>query len=161
MANVYSDIYWTDEFDITIADLDRIAAHIRETAQAHDLTTLARRVVRGRLRFGPETSAPARPAWAEDPSVRLWNPAAEWKEGDQVIVAVGFPKSRRRTLHKPFVGEVIGVKRGNVEVRIDTLGESRTYSTLAKDEYELSKWAAICRGLGGSQTRYQRCRDPG
>ena len=56
------------------ADLDRIAAHIRETGQAHDLTALARRVVRGRLRHGPETSAPASSPWAEDRSVRLRDP---------------------------------------------------------------------------------------
>ncbi|MDY6875932.1 MAG: hypothetical protein SWK90_07000, partial [Chloroflexota bacterium] len=53
----FSDRYWIEEFQVTRADLDRIAAHIRETG-------LARRLVRGRLRYGPETSAPAQPAWA-------------------------------------------------------------------------------------------------
>ena len=42
-----SDTYWTDEFSITEADMDRIATHIRQTGQAHDLTEIAQRVVRG------------------------------------------------------------------------------------------------------------------
>jgi len=53
MSDPFSDRYWIEEFQITQADLDRIAAHIRDTGQAHDLTALARRVVRGRLRYGP------------------------------------------------------------------------------------------------------------
>jgi len=77
MPDVYDDTYWADKFGVTTADLDRIAAHIRETGQAHDLTALAQRVVRGRLRHGPETSAPAQPTWAEDRSVRLWDPLEE------------------------------------------------------------------------------------
>jgi len=111
MSDVYSDTYWTDEFDITIADLDRIATHIRDTGQAHDLTALARRVVRGRLRYGPETSAPAQPAWMEDPSVRLWDAAGKWKKGDHAIIAVWDEKLRR---HVPWVGEVTKVQTDKV-----------------------------------------------
>ena len=47
MTDSSSDRYWIEEFQVTRADLDRIAAHIRETGQARDLTALARRLVRG------------------------------------------------------------------------------------------------------------------
>ena len=80
MTDPFSDHYWIEEFQVTKADLDRITAHIRETSRAHDLTTLARRVVRGRLRYGPETSTPALAGWAKDLSVRLWDPAGEWRQ---------------------------------------------------------------------------------
>jgi len=117
MSNVYTDTYWTDEFSITEADLDRIAAHIRETGQAHDLTELAKRVVRGRLRYGPETSAPVQLAWKGDFSVRLWDPAGVWAEGDRVIVAVWDDVLRR---HIPTVGEVIRSQGNTVTFQTDT-----------------------------------------
>ncbi|MCK4314689.1 MAG: hypothetical protein KAX24_02850, partial [Anaerolineae bacterium] len=143
MTDPFSDRYWHEEFQVTRADLDRIAVHIRETGQVYDLTALARRVVRGRLRHGPETSAPAQSAWAEDPSVRLWNPAGEWKEGDHVIVAVAFYE-RSSTRHRPFVGEVIKIGADKVAVRIDALGESRSYYTRAKySADDLHKWRRL------------------
>ena len=74
MSDVYDSAYWSDEFQVTQADLERIAAYIRETGQAHDLTELAKRVVRGRPRYGPEYRARARHALTSDPSVRLWDP---------------------------------------------------------------------------------------
>lgn len=61
MSDPFSDKYWQKEFAITQADLDRIAALIRETQQTQDATTLIRRVVRGRLRYGRESGAPLAP----------------------------------------------------------------------------------------------------
>ena len=147
MADVYTDTYWTDEFQVTTADLDRIAAYIRETGLAHDLTELAKRVVRGRLRFGPESSAPAQTAWAEDPSVRLWDPAGTWEVGDHVIVAVGFPEGDRRR-YEPFVGEVVAFEPQQVKVQIDALGEARAYSTQARySSDDLHKWRRFVEDL--------------
>jgi hypothetical protein len=128
VSDPFSDRYWIEEFQVTQADLDRIAAHIRETGQARDLTALARRVARGRLCYGPESSAPAQPAWAKDPSVRLWDPAKEWKEGDHAIVAVGFEREGR-TDHEPFVAEVTHVQGDTVTVQIDALDGSRKFTT--------------------------------
>jgi len=54
MTDPFSDRYWIEEFQVTKADLDRIAAHIRETSWAHDLTTWA--VV---TQFHPPDIAPA------------------------------------------------------------------------------------------------------
>ena len=147
MSDVYDSAYWSDEFQVTEADLDRIAVHIRETGRAHDLTELAKRVVRGRLRFGPETSAPARPAWAEDPSVRLWDPAGEWKEGDHVVVAVGFSVGND-TYYEPYVGEIVAVESEQVKVQIDALGEARAYFTRARyGSDDLHKWRRLVEDL--------------
>jgi hypothetical protein len=145
MPNVYTDTYWTDEFEITTADLDRIATHIHETGQAHDLTALARRVVRGRLHYGPETSVPAQAIDIRDPSVRLWDPAGEWTSGDQIIAAVhSFEDGAWR--HAPYVGEVVNVTAGRVSVQIDALDESKTYVTHASQD-ELEKWRRFVEDL--------------
>lgn len=136
MADVYADTYWTDEFQVTVADLDRIAAYIRETGLAHDLTELAKRVVRGRLRFGPESSAPAQAAWAEDPSVRLWDPAGKWQVGDHVIVARLITKG----VYEPFVGEIIGVEPRQVRVQLDGVEQPATYLRAAPDSEDARKW---------------------
>lgn len=147
MSGVYSETYWTGEFQVTQADLDRIAAHIRETRSAYELTELAKRVVRGRLHYGPETSAPAQPAWVEDPSVRLWDPAGVWQAGDHAIVAVGFP-GEGRTRYEPFVGEVSAVESDQVKMQIDALGEARTYSTRARfRKDDLQKWRQFVEDL--------------
>ena len=145
MSDVYDSAYWSDEFQVTEADLDRIAAHIRETGQAHDLTELAKRVVRGRLRFGPETSAPARPAWARDPSVRLWDPAGKWKEGDHVIVRTWSYKTRRNTV---TVGEVSKVEADGVLVHVmmdDIRDPIRKFKRAAAGSPEAVTWHQTVR----------------
>jgi hypothetical protein len=59
MADVYSDHYWQSEFNITEADLNRLGSFIKDANQAQDLTTLVKRVIRGRLRYGREVSPAA------------------------------------------------------------------------------------------------------
>jgi len=147
VTDPFTDRYWIEEFQVTQADLERIAARIRETGQAHDLTALARRVVRGRLRHGPETSTPAQPAWAEDPSVRLWDPAGEWEEGDHAIVAVHFREDDHKWF-EPFVGEITRVEAGKVRMQVDALGEPRSYSTRARySPDDLQKWRQLVEEL--------------
>lgn len=106
MIDDNSDIYWAQQFQLTQADLDRTADYIYKTGQAHDLTMLARRVIRGRLEHGPDYSAPAQPDWIEDRSVRLWDPAGEWQVGDHAII---FSWDWEAGSQRPVVGEVIQV----------------------------------------------------
>ncbi len=148
MSDLFSDRYWIDEFQVTEADLDRLAIYISETGQAYDLTALARRIVRGRLIYGPDReSAPVQLAWAKDPSVRLWDPAGVWKPGDHVIVAVARYEGTRRR-HEPFVGEITVVETERVQVRIDALGESIAYYTRARyGEDDLKKWRRLVEEL--------------
>jgi len=141
MSDVYDSAYWSDEFQVTQADLERIAAYIRETGQAHDLTELAKRVVRGRLRFGPETSAPAQSSWASDPSVRLWDPAGKWQKGDHVIVARLVAKG----VYEPFVGEIIEVESSQVRLQLDGVDQPAIYLRAAPGSEKAHKWHAKVR----------------
>lgn len=108
MRDRFTEQYWEEEFQVTEADLDRITGHIRDTKTAYDLTTLARRVVRGRLRHGPETSAPAQRDWVKDLSVRLWNPArdVEWETGDQTYIWTWSFKHKRDEVK---IGEIVEI----------------------------------------------------
>jgi len=147
MTDVYSDTYWTDEFDITEADLERIAQRMRENRSAYSLDELAKRVVRGRLRHGPEQSPAALQVSAEDPSVRLWDPAGNWAVGDHVVVAVGFTKDEVR-FHEPFVGEIVAIEAGKVTVRVDALEKSVDYYTRAKySDEDLQLWRRFVEAL--------------
>jgi len=130
MSDAFSDQYWIEEFQVTEADLDRIEQHIQETHQSHDLTALARRVVRGRLRYGPEKSPEVASALKSDASVRLWDAAQEWEIGDQVIVVAGDWR-RHELLRVPYIGEIIKIRDGEnrVDIRIDAKGKTITYST--------------------------------
>lgn len=117
MSDPFSDRYWIEEFQITEKDLARIGDHIRETNQAYDLTVLARRVARGRLRYGPEEgSVPAQREWIEDPLVRLWDPAADWEQGDQTYVWTwSFVRKRSEVI----VGEVTEMDEQFVYITVD------------------------------------------
>jgi hypothetical protein len=145
VSDVYTDIYWADEFDIAEADLDRIARHMHDTRAAYTLTELAKRVVRGRLRYGPQRGPAALDSWAEDSSVRRWDPSAKWAMEDHVIVAVGFPKEGV-TIYEPFVGEITQIEADTVTVQIDTLGESRSYRTRGSRN-ELQSWRQFIENL--------------
>ena len=143
MSDVFSDTYWTKEFEITEADLDRIAGHIEETGQAQDLTTLAQRVVRGRLRHGPETSAAAQATWSKDPSVRLWDPAAEWKVGDRVVYAALMPvglTGGARSVYQPLIGEVVEVSPDVVRARLDQRSRAGILRRCEPGSENAEKW---------------------
>jgi hypothetical protein len=140
LSEPLSDRYWLEEFRVTRADQERIEGYIRQTEQAHDLTTLARRVVRGRLHYGPETSAPAQPRWVESLSVRLWDPAGKWKAGDHVIVA-----RREKEGLEAFVGEIVGVEASRVKLQLDGIDQPVTYLRAAPGSYEASIWHATVR----------------
>jgi hypothetical protein len=140
VSDPFSDRYWVEEFQVTEADLDRVAEHVRATGRAYDLTALVRRVVRGRLRHGPETSVPAQAAWRESSSVRLWDPAKTWAEGDHAIVtAIHF--SGPEKWYEPFVGEVVQVEPGKVTIHIDALEQQRAYLTAVRyTPDDLRRW---------------------
>jgi hypothetical protein len=116
MTNILSDAYWSGEFAITRNDLDRTAAHIHETACAHDLTALAKRVVRGRLLYGPDAGARAVPPWASDPSVRLWDPAGQWQIGDHAIVLTWSSALKRSAV---MLGEIVAMDSSGANVAVD------------------------------------------
>jgi len=137
MSDVLSEAYWREEFDITQDDLHRLAEFIRETGQAQDLTTLARRIVRGRLRYGPDMSAAVLPGATGGEPVRLWNPAGAWKVGDRVLVARRVGPTKRIAA---FVGEIVGMTAREVTVQLDGVAEKVTYERAEEDTEKARKW---------------------
>lgn len=137
-SDVYSDAYWTDEFDITEADLERIAGRIRGNRSAYSLDELAKRVVRGRLRHGPEQSPAALPAWMDDPSARLWDPAGKWESGDTVVLwTYSYEEKRNRVM----VGEIDRLIEGYAKIKIDDIrDEIRTLTLAPKGSENAIRW---------------------
>jgi hypothetical protein len=142
MSDPFSDRYWLEEFQVTQADLDRISDHIRETGQAHDLTALARRVVRGRLRYGPEVSAPVQSTEA-GPSVRLWDPAGEWQPGDHTIIWTWSHKARRS---EAMIGEITDVDSTFAHIVVDDRQRPmRTFRRAEAGSPEAIRWHQVVR----------------
>lgn len=156
MSDVHSNIYWIDEFEITTADLDRIATRIRETGQAHDLTALARRLVRGRLHYGPEMSAPARAIEIRDPSVRLWDPAMEWRVGNHVIVAHRIPKT---DVFEARIGEITAVEPEQVRMHIDGVEKPITYQLADPGSVKAKRWHAKVREVVAKKRKAPQVED--
>jgi predicted nucleic acid-binding Zn-ribbon protein len=111
MTEVFSDDYWRDQFRVTEADLDRVAAYITKVGEAQDVASLASRIVRGRLLYGPDTSSQAPMTASIGASVRPWDPTASWQIGERVIIPVYDTKANR---HVPAVGYVTEVLPGTV-----------------------------------------------
>jgi hypothetical protein len=141
--------YWEHVFAVRPADLDRIARRIERSGEAHSLTRIARRLIRGRLRYGPERSlrpgaeaaSGAEPTQVFDGTeVRLWDPAAAWHEGDLAIFAVPVPQQLRT--FTPAVGRVLKIQGNSVIVSIDGLQGTRIYGRAPRigGDAALDRW---------------------
>ena len=140
MTNILPENYWTDQFQVTQADLDRIAMHIHSAGQARDLTYLARRMVQGRLHHGQEESARVQLVWAQDTSVRLWDPTGDWVVGNHVIILT-WRFTRKR--NEPMVGEIVRTK-DKVTIRVDdTYQPERQFKRAGKDTKNAQKWREV------------------
>ncbi len=118
--------YWSKHFGIAEADLIRFATQMRESGRAMTLTDLAHDVIRARLRAGPQLrSGPAlsgdRSSWV----VRQWDPGANWREGDRMIVVVASSSQERP--YAPRVGEVIHAEDDSVVVNVDGITASQVF----------------------------------
>ncbi|MGC9320604.1 MAG: hypothetical protein ACP5KN_21405 [Armatimonadota bacterium] len=148
--------YWETSFAVRRADLDRVARRIERTGEAHTLTRLTRRLIRGRLRYGPErVRVPESSAAGDDMAepigssvlrperieVRLWDPAAAWQAGDLAIFAVPVPHRRLQTF-SPAVGRVLKTQGNSVIVTIDGQRGTRIYGTATRrrEDKDLDRW---------------------
>ena len=157
MSDVFTNPYWTTQFQVTQGDLDRIAARIRGTRRARDLTSLARRLVRGRLRHGQETSNRVPLVWAQDPSVRLWDPVDDWDVSDHVIVLTWSYARKRK---EPMVGEVVRTQDMVTVLVDDTYRPERPFQRAGEGTEEAQKWRETVEnavaGLRGSDALEER-----
>ena len=141
MTDMLSDQYWQQEFDITEADLDRIAERIRKEESAFDLTTLAKRVVQGRLRFGHELSQPVLSSWTGRSRVRLWDPAEQWAVGDRVIVARRVDDDAQgQKRFEAFVGDVVSFDSKYLKMHMDGIANPIEYERAPHGSENAVKW---------------------
>jgi len=135
MAEVSSEDYWIDEFQVSTRDLDRIADRMRKNQTAYDLTGLARRMVQGRLRHGAERG-PTATGVLDDSLVRPWDPAAEWQPGDHVIVIKPIVKG----VYEPLTGEVREIQQDRVVMDLDGEKGQATYMRAAPGSTQAIHW---------------------
>jgi hypothetical protein len=128
--------------------MDRIARRIEHTRESYDLTTLTRRLIRGRLRYGPERSSPLASPAANVEQVRFWDPAGAWHPGDRVIFAVPVSRDQLRS-YIPAVGEILKVQGNGVVVSVDGDRTTRIYGTASRvrENESLAQWRTSVEDL--------------
>jgi len=144
MADPFSDRYWTDEFTVTVADLERIENRIRETCKAQDMTTLGERVIRGRLAHGADMSETVQlPAEGRVRRFRVWDPAGEWHVGDPVITT----RVLGRHSHDVKVGEIASVKSDRATIWLDGIRDPAIYLRAKPGSDRAKNWYASIRAI--------------
>jgi hypothetical protein len=143
MEDITSDKYWVEEFDVTKADLDRILERMRKEQTCYDLTTLSKRLVLGRLRYGVELSPSVLTSWTGRTSVQLWDPASSWKPGDGVIVAlrVGFDE-HNHFIYEAKAGEIISLDLDFADMRLDGIPSIKAFRFAKPGSDDAIKWHA-------------------
>ena len=149
MYGRFYERYWSRLFSLTQADLKRFSERMRASGEAMTLTDLARDVIAGRLRDGPQlASGPAPDGGMPNTMVRQWDPAASWQEGDRAIMVVPCPSPGRA--YAPRVAEIIHVKDDRVVVGVDGVAASQVYA-LGPDAYAAENPTAGAEMLGVGQ----------
>jgi len=128
-------------FDVYADDLSRLERWLRRRGSAETLTTLVRRFVRGRLRYGPERRGDHIAGPAPEDIVRFWDPAKAWRLGDLAIFPEPATQDRVRAF-APRVGQIVRVQGNAVTVRIDGRPGTQVYGTTSRDEggHALVRW---------------------
>jgi hypothetical protein len=127
MTDVYSDEYWQNEFKITQNDLARIAERMSREKKAQDLKAIAVRIIHGRLEHGHDLSPVALTNLTGEPSVRLWDPEANWQLGDLVLVARENPYNHQ---YDAFLGIISSTNPETAYIYIEELKQKVGYGRL-------------------------------
>jgi hypothetical protein len=104
---------WIADFKITVDDLQRLENWLVEHNRCASLEELTRRIIRGRLRHGRDTSRSALPGWVIERKVLSWDEQEQWCVGCLVLVA--------RTIEKvvtPFFGVIEEIDEERYSIRI-------------------------------------------
>jgi len=123
-------------FEITVADLDRFANWLDENHVGLLLKDFTRRIIRGRLRFGKDSTLPALPIQVQPKGVLSWNQENQWKIGSQVLVA------RKRTsttgTFVPDIGIIVDMSDQIIRIRFsDKEVEYKRYSPGSQEAQSL------------------------
>lgn len=139
MTHDLTDQYWEAEFNITIADLERILEKIRECRCPFVLSELAVSVIQNRLEKGVNISPAVLAERTGRPSIKSWDALSDWQIGDGVIL-IRDKNLYDETTKKDIViviGEVIDIQKQShvVYIKDDQSGDTIRYSySLVEDE---------------------------
>jgi hypothetical protein len=123
MTNIHTEEYWSSRFDITREDLNRAAMRLERAGAPRDLKVIALPIIKGRIEHGHDPSLSAQSELNGSPSIRLWDPAAEWQVGDVVLLADDrFGNSK----YESFLGEIVYIDQDLAEIEIDELQRAKT-----------------------------------
>lgn len=114
-------------------DLNRLARWLQLRASAQDLTTLLRRFVRGRLRYGPVQRGTLVTDTVREGLVRFWDPSKAWQVGDLAIFPEPVMRDRVRAF-TPAIGEVIRMQGNGAMVRIDGRPSPQVFGTASSQQ---------------------------
>lgn len=151
--DINSDDYWTREFNVTTADLIRIADYIGRTEKADDLGSLVKRVVRGRLRYGRDNSAviATTATTTASTSVKLWDPVGTWQIGDHAIVLI----LRKPRVYEALIGEVKIVAQDRVVFHLPSENRSIAFARAEPGSELGRKWHAKVREVAAQKREAQ------
>jgi hypothetical protein len=157
MTNLYTDEYWSSEFDITQDDLTRVAERLERDGSPQDLKSIALRIVRGRIEHGQDYSPAVFIKITGKQLVRLWDPAGQWQIGDTVLVATFRKNSPFR---EAFLGEIViesyqkeGEKDKTARIKIPELDEEKDFILRPAGSKEAIKWHEAVREVVKSKLR--------
>lgn len=134
MSDLLSSVFWQSEFYITEDDLDRIATIMREEKRALNIDKMARRIVRGRLRYGPDMSPPVLSEWIGGEKVLSWDEEEEWEIGSRVLVAI-----REDGNVKPFMGIIENANEDTFFIRLEDMGKKVKYARVKPGSQQAQK----------------------
>jgi len=128
-------------FLVHTEDLRRLARRIQHTVAAQDLTSMVRRFVRGRLRYGPVQRGNRVTGPLHGERVRFWDPAKAWHMGDLAIFPEPVMRDRMRVF-TPRIGQIVRIQGGGVTVRIDGRPGTHVYGTTSTQQggQALMRW---------------------
>ncbi len=162
MSDVFSDEYWQNEFAVTQADMDRLTTFITEVGQAQDLTVLVKRVIRGRILYGPDMSAPTQGVVAtklDAAAVKLWDPAGSWHIGDHAIFAKQIKQTDGQWLWDALVGEVRQVEETLVRIFFPLLADMKPFARADKGSKQAKTWSATVKKIVEDKKRLHEAQD--
>ncbi len=130
-----NDPLWLTNFDITRDDLKRLEEWIGKQKRGVTLEELARRIIRGRILYGQDTSPSALPEWVHERHILLWDEIENWCVGCQVLVA-----RQPNDQIVPFIGIINSMDNSYFEIQVAdevvTYGRVKPGCPEAKHYYE-------------------------
>lgn len=145
MTDVFSEEYWSEQFNITQDDLQRITERLERESAPQDLKSIALRIIRGRLEHGHDLSPAVLSELTGKSSVRLWDPAGDWKVGDVVLVARHSGNDQDGDpIHSAYLAEVMEIRVGLALIKIEHVGSIK-YSLASPGSLNAVQWHETVR----------------